>query len=84
MTLLFVYIYLLGKLLMTVCGSLFAMLDMFDPFLSTCLMKQLDDVLFEKKKKSESGIQRSVLAMATNANVYRIADEILVTFENQI
>lgn len=36
---------------MTVCGSLFAMLDMFDPFISTCLMKQLDDVLFEKKKK---------------------------------
>lgn len=35
---------------MTVCGSLFAMLDMFDPFISTCLMKQLDDVLFEKKK----------------------------------
>lgn len=34
---------------MTVCGSLFAMLDMCDPFLSTCLMKQLDDVLFEKK-----------------------------------
>lgn len=27
------------------------MLDMFDPFISTCLMKQLDDVLFEKKKK---------------------------------
>lgn len=26
------------------------MLDMFDPFISTCLMKQLDDVLFEKKK----------------------------------
>lgn len=50
MTLLFVYIYLFGKLLMTVCGSLFAMLDMCDPFLSTCLMKQLDDVLFEKKK----------------------------------
>lgn len=25
------------------------MLDMFDPFISTCLMKQLDDVLFEKK-----------------------------------
>lgn len=34
---------------MTVCGSLFAMLDMFDPLISTCLMKQLDDVLFEKK-----------------------------------
>lgn len=52
MTLLFVYIYLFGKSLMTVCGSLFAMLDMFDPFISTCLMKQLDDVLFEKKKKN--------------------------------
>lgn len=25
------------------------MLDMFDPLISTCLMKQLDDVLFEKK-----------------------------------
>lgn len=66
------------------------MLDMFDPFISTCLMKQLDDVLFEKKKKKillsnlESGIQRSVLAMATNANVYRIADKLLMTFENQI
>lgn len=66
------------------------MLDMFDPFISTCLMKQLDDVLFEKKKKKfllsnlESGIQRSVLAMATNANVYRIAGKILMTFENQI
>lgn len=65
------------------------MLDMFDPFISTCLMKQLDDVLFEKKKKIllsnlESGIQRSVLAMATNANVYRIADKLLMTFENQI
>lgn len=64
------------------------MLDMFDPFISTCLMKQLD-VLFEKKKKFllsnlESGIQRSVLAMATNANVYRIADKLLMTFENQI
>lgn len=74
---------------MTVCGSLFAMLDMFDPFISTCLMKQLDDVLFEKKKhfllsNLESGIQRSVLAMATNANVYRIADKLLMTFENQI
>lgn len=74
---------------MTVCGSLFAMLDMFDPFISTCLMKQLDDVLFGKKKKKflsnlESGIQRSVLAMATNANVYRIADKLLMTFENQI
>lgn len=74
---------------MTVCGSLFAMLDMFDPFISTCLMKQLDDVLFERKKKFllsnlESGIQRSVLAMATNANVYRIADKLLMTFENQI
>lgn len=66
------------------------MLDMFDPFISTCLMKQLDDVLFEKKNKKfllsnlESGIQRSVLAMATNANVYRIADKLLMTFENQI
>lgn len=75
---------------MTVCGSLFAMLDMFDPFISTCLMKQLDDVLFEKKKKKillsnlESGIQRSVLAMATNVNVYRIADKLLMTFEYQI
>lgn len=28
------------------------MLDMFDPFISTCLMKQLDDVLFEKKNKN--------------------------------
>lgn len=28
------------------------MLDMFDPFISTCLMKQLDDVLFGKKKKN--------------------------------
>lgn len=75
---------------MTVCGSLFAMLDMFDPFISTCLMKQLDDVLFEKKNSSSSfkfrvcGIQISVLTMATNANVYRIADKILMTFENQI
>lgn len=66
------------------------MLDMFDPFISTCLMKQLDDVLFEKKKKKfllsnlESGIQRSVLAMATNVNVYRIADKLLMTFEYQI
>lgn len=66
------------------------MLDMFDPFISTCLMKQLDDVLFEKKinkfllSNLESGIQRSVLAMATNANVYRIAGKILMTFENQI
>lgn len=74
---------------MTVCGSLFAMLDMFDPLISTCLMKQLDDVLFEKKiffllSNLESGIQRSVLAMATNANVYRIADKLLMTFESQI
>lgn len=68
------------------------MLDMFDPFISTCLMKQLDDVLFEKKNYSSSssfkfrvcGIQISVLTMATNANVYRIADKILMTFENQI
>lgn len=65
------------------------MLDMFDPFISTCLMKQLDDVLFEKKfffllSNLESGIQRSVLAMATNANVYRIADKLLMTFESQI
>lgn len=65
------------------------MLDMFDPLISTCLMKQLDDVLFEKKiffllSNLESGIQRSVLAMATNANVYRIADKLLMTFESQI
>lgn len=75
---------------MTVCGSLFAMLGMFDPLLSTCLMKQLDDVLlkwcffFTSSFKLVSGIQRSVLAMATNANVYRIADKIFMTFENQI
>lgn len=65
------------------------MLDMFDPLISTCLMKQLDDVLFEKKiffllSNLESGIQRSVLAMATNANVYRIPDKLLMTFESQI
>lgn len=33
------------------------MLDMFDPFISTCLMKQLDDVLFEKKKKKISSFK---------------------------